>query len=225
MLLPRASGGARATAVLVAVLSIAPGLWAKGPTARPSLLGKGKFLIAGRELGDPNFFHTVVLLLEHSSEGALGVIVNRPTEVKLADLLPDMKGLGGRLDLVFAGGPVLPSQMLILIRSAGEPREAREVMAGVYYSSSRETLAELVAQGGDGADVRVFAGHAGWAAGQLEWEVERGGWHILTAESSSVFDEEPAMLWERLIERTSGVLARLRPPASSPGRAGVPAYP
>ena len=201
---------------MIAALAFASGLPAQGPTARPGWLGQGKFLVAGRDLRDPNFFHTVVLILEHSSEGALGVVVNRPTEVKLADLMPDLEGLEKLQDRVFEGGPVLPGHVMLLLRAESEPSESHQVIDGVFYSASREALSEVLGRGGDRDDVRIFLGHAGWAAGQLEWEVKGGGWHILSADSASVFDEEPAELWDHLIDRTSGALADRGPADRGP---------
>ncbi len=187
---------------------------AQGATARPSRLAKGMFLVASRDLRDPNFFETVVLLLQYSSEGALGIVVNRPTPMKLADLLPEMEGLAEREDTVYLGGPVMQGRMLMLVRSADEPSpESRQVLDDVYYSGDKELLARLVGQESeDGEEFRVFAGHAGWAPGQLEWEVKRGGWHILRAEGAAVFDTDPRELWPELIRRSSGVWASLLGP-------------
>lgn len=176
-----------------------------GTQARPGVPAKGKFLVASHDLRDPSFERTVVLLLEHGPEGTLGVIVNRPTERTLAELMPDVEGAGEREDAVYIGGPVLLDHMLMLVRSDSEPEDSKPVMDGVYYSASRELLAKLVGEGGD--DFLVFAGHAGWAAGQLEWELKTGSWHVLTADSESVFDIDPSRMWDELIRRTTGLLA------------------
>lgn len=140
------------TAAAVAAIGLASwplastgGSPAPGLAALPSHLGKGDFLVATRELRDPRFARTVVLLLEHGPGGSLGLIVNRPTTTKLAELLPETEGLADRQDTVYVGGPVLPGAMLILVRSDSAPAESQQVVEGVYYSGSRELLAELSA--------------------------------------------------------------------------------
>lgn len=177
--------------------------------AVPSQLGKGHFLVATRELRDPRFSRTVVLLLEHGPEGSLGLIVNRPTTTKLADLMPEVEGIGARGDTIYVGGPVLPGAMLMLVRSDNELPDSQQVVAGVRYSGSKELLAELIGRGEGGEPFRVYAGHSGWAPGQLEWEVRRRSWQIVPADSAAVFDEEPLELWDKMIRRGMTQLASL----------------
>jgi putative transcriptional regulator len=203
-----------ATATIAAIGLASWPLTSTGSPTAPGLtavqLGKGDFLVASRDLRDPSFSRTVVLLLEHGPEGTLGLIVNRPTTMKLAALLPDMEGLDERDDEVYAGGPVLPGAMLMLVRSDRAPSESPQVLEGVYYSGNQELLAELVRRGGDGEPFRVYAGHAGWAPGQLEWEVRRRSWHVVPGDGAVVFDEEPLELWDKMIRRSMTLLAALR---------------
>ena len=180
---------------------------APGLAAVRSHFGIGDFLIATRDLRDPRFSRTVVLLFEHGPEGTLGLIVNRPTTRKLAELLPEMEGLAERDDTVYVGGPVLPGAMLMLVRSDSAPADSLQALDGVHYSGSRELLAELIGRGDGGELFRVYAGHAGWAPGQLEWEVKRRSWHVVPADGAAVFDEEPLELWDRMIRRGTTVLA------------------
>ena len=180
--------------------------------SRPSLTGpeqpgfrqdppaRGRFLVAGTELLDPNFIESVVLLIEYSSEGALGVIVNRPTSTPIAEILPEVEAPGEGTHRVWIGGPVAPWQLVMLARSETEIEEATRVMGDLYFSASRSALERVV---GAGDQFRLYAGYAGWTAGQLDQEIERGGWRVMPAEIAMVFDEAPLDLWPELIRRTT----------------------
>ena len=176
-----------------------------------SELEPGKFLIASRRLHDPNFSETVVLLLEYGAEGALGLIINRPTDVELTSLLPEVHELRGREDPVYVGGPVSRDHLLLLVRAQQEPAEASQVLDDVFVTSSLDTLRRLLDAQSARAMFHAYAGYAGWAAGQLDNEVSRGDWHIATADSETVFDKESAGVWPELIRRTSGMWVKLRP--------------
>jgi len=164
---------------------------------------QGKFLVAGRGLGDPNFAETVVLLVGHSEQGTMGIIINRATKVKVSELLPEIKSLEQRDEIVYIGGPVARRNILLLIQSDGEPVESKLVFGDVYVSSSPELLEQLAGESGEGTPFHVFAGHSGWAPGQLEAELAEGAWHILPASAAAVFDSEPSGVWPKLIDRTN----------------------
>jgi putative transcriptional regulator len=179
----------------------------QGP--RGGSLAKGKLLVAGKDLRDPNFSETVILLLEYNEQGAMGVVVNRATHIKLSELLPRVEGLEQRGDTIYAGGPVERSEILMLVRSAEEPEHSRAVFAGVYLSASAELLKRLAAQSPrDDAPFRVYSGYAGWAPGQLDAEVGQGAWHIFPATAAVVFSPRPEDLWREFIGRTTLRLAR-----------------
>lgn len=181
-------------------------LVAEGIGPRPAA---GKLLVAARSLRDPNFDQTVVLLLDYSAEGALGVIVNRPTPMKLSLLLPEAEGIGDRPDVVYEGGPVMPGAMLMLLRSEEELEDARRILDGVLATPSRELLEQRIASGFPADRLRVFFGHAGWGPGQLDAEVARGDWLVLSGDAATVFDEAPAEVWPRLIRHESDLMASL----------------
>jgi putative transcriptional regulator len=162
----------------------------------------GKFLVADRTLIDPNFTETVVLLLDYNDEGAMGLIVNRQTSVKLAELLPEMKVLQRRQDAAYVGGPVQQDGILLLVRSKEDLEGATRVFGDVHVSASHEFLAKLASESADAERFRAFVGYAGWASGQLEREIATGSWHILPGDTGSVFDPSPEGLWERLIKKT-----------------------
>ena len=161
-------------------------------------LAAGQFLVAGRGLLDPNFFKTVILLVSHDDDGALGIIINRPTEVKLAQMIEDLAGEGERPETVWVGGPVAHWQLMLLFKSELQLEDAESVLDGVYFSGSRVVLEELLE--GD-MEFRVYAGYAGWSPGQLEYEIARGGWHILPGDPEMVFDRDAESLWKELVTR------------------------
>jgi putative transcriptional regulator len=164
-------------------------------------LAKGRFLVASRDLRDPNFERTVVLLLDYNEMGAMGLVINRPTELSIAKLLPDVEGLEDRKENIWVGGPVATGQMFMLVQASEPPEGSDPVFDDVYVSGSKDLLGRLAAAGGDGAKFRIYAGHAGWAPRQLDAEVARKGWEILPGDADMVFDDSPAEIWPDLIER------------------------
>lgn len=171
-------------------------------------LARGMFVVASRRLVDPNFSESVVLLIEYDAKGALGLIVNRPTKVQLGDLLPGIEEFKERADIVYVGGPVSKNQVIVLMRSVQQPREAGRVFADTYVSSSMETLKEAVSMSLEGGSFHTFVGYAGWGPGQLDDEVSRGDWHVSPGEEAIVFDRASEEIWPELIELNSGQWVR-----------------
>jgi putative transcriptional regulator len=163
-------------------------------------LSGGKFLVAARSMQDPNFAESVVLLVDHEAEGSWGLVVNRPTTIKLSELFAKDDFLRRRRDNLHYGGPVEPARILILVRSSAALADSRALFADVRLAWSPEALKGL----GDPvqAELRVFAGYAGWAVGQLEAEIARKDWLILPAEAALVFSETPEAVWEILQARS-----------------------
>ncbi len=187
------------------------------PSVRPvAELAAGRFLVASRQLTDPNFSETVVLLVAYDREGAMGVVINRPTEVQLSAVLPEVEGSQQQSDTVYLGGPVARSHLLLLIRSDTPPEEAQHVTQDIYISTSRDLLRQVSAEGR--RRFRVYAGYAGWAPGQLDQEVARGDWRVLQADAETVFDKAPAQIWPELIRRGPLQWAGVSAPAQRPGR-------
>jgi putative transcriptional regulator len=179
-----------------------------GPGPREEL-AKGKFLVASRRLQDPNFKETVVLLVEYGLNGAMGLVINRPSPVKLVTVFPDIKELKQRKDTIYAGGPVAVNQMLMLIRSSQVPEESKEITQDVYISSSGKVLERLMKSTANDKKFRLFAGYAGWAPNQLDFERTRGDWHVLKADAETVFAQKPLEIWQDLIHRVSVKWVRL----------------
>lgn len=173
-----------------------------GPQAAP--LAQGTFLVANPGMVDGNFAESVVLLLEHGADGAMGLIVNRPTQATLTRLLPDVGWLEGRPEVVFQGGPVGLEQVFILVRTASAPTPAEHVVSDIYATGSEEVLQALIERADPKEMFRVYAGYSGWAPGQLEGEIARGGWRLAPGDSSIVFEVPSRDVWPELIQRTSG---------------------
>lgn len=171
--------------------------------ARPiNKLAAGRLLVARRDLPDPNFAETVVFLTQYDRKGAMGFIINRRTKLDLARLFRDSDEAKNRTDPVYMGGPVGLDGALGLLRTSTKPADARLVFSDVYLISSKEGLEKALAMAKDPSSLRVFLGYAGWAAGQLEAEVELGMWHIFDSDAAAIFDSDPATLWLRLIKQT-----------------------
>ena len=175
-------------------------------------LAKGKFLVASRQLIDSNFQKTVVLLIEYGMEGAMGLVINHPLKVRLATLFPDIKELKQRQDTVYRGGPVAVNQMLMLIGSPKTPQGSIPVIQDVYLSSSLEELMRLIKNADKNERFRIFAGYAGWAASQLDFERTRGDWHVLKADADAIFTQNPSELWPELIHKATLKWVQIKTP-------------
>ncbi len=169
------------------------------------LPAKGKFLVASRDLADPWFQETVVLLIDYGAAGATGLIINRPTKATLAEILPSVPGVKGRADVVYYGGPVEGHRILMLVRSGEKPQESYSVFGDVYVSSSRKTLEHVMGSHETEKHVRVFAGYAGWLPGQLDTEVSRRDWYIVSADAGSIFEKKSSEIWRELFRRGSAI--------------------
>jgi putative transcriptional regulator len=169
------------------------------------LPAKGKFLVASPKLAEPRFRETVVLLIEYSAQGAAGLIINRPTKVPLAEVLPSVPGLKDRADIVYYGGPVEGHRMLMLIRSREKPEESDRVFGNVYVSASTGTLERMLGSHKTEKQLRIYAGYAGWMPRQLDWEVSRGDWLIVSADAGSIFEKKSSEIWRELFQRGSAI--------------------
>ncbi len=216
---PGMPGKLRAGIGLASRLTLLVGLGA-GVTFAPAVSSgaepaAGQFLVASRELLDPNFYQTVVLLLEHGDGGALGLVVNRRTNMTAADALPTIDALREHDQPIYMGGPVSIDSLLMLVRAAEPPEGAEHVFANVHVSASSALLGRLVEGNSGAAEFRVYAGYAGWAPGQLDFELARGGWHLVPASEELVFAEQPGRIWGRLVPPEQPLEARLYEPPES----------
>lgn len=169
-----------------------------GPTER-LVAAAGVFLVARRDLPDPNFHRSVVLLVQHDERGTLGLIVNRPTHLRLRDALPDLPGAQAANHPLYLGGPVARTLLAMLLRNEEPATHIEPVVDDVAFSADRDVLERLIARKKSAAELRLYLGHAGWAAGQLHYELARGDWHLAKADGKSIFGDSDR-LWDRLIE-------------------------
>jgi putative transcriptional regulator len=172
-------------------------------------LSKGTFLVAGRNLRDPNFSQTVVLLIDYGESGAVGLVINRPSTVGVDKIFPDLKGERIRKSKVFIGGPVAVNEFFFMILSEKRPSESFHVFDKVYVSLSQEFLEQIDTDKDGKERFRVYAGYAGWAPDQLELEVSLGGWHVMHADVESIFFKEPLDVWSELIYKSSAQWTKL----------------
>jgi len=206
-----------------------PAADAAGPIARPAAtpprrpgrpeeglpdaaLAMGRFLVATRQLDGPFFSQTVVLLLDYSATGALGVIVNRPTRIGLRELLPALSVLSDRDDRVFMGGPVDTGLMVFLIRSASRPPASQPVLGDIHATGSAEALRSVVEGAAPTSRFHAYVGYAGWGPGQLDAEVARGDWYVVPGDPDRVFDPAMDDLWDRLVFEQEGLQVRAPEP-------------
>lgn len=179
----------------------------------------GRLLVATPALADPNFDRAVVLLLDHDEEGSLGVVLNRPTPVEVADILEGWGDLAGSPGVVFQGGPVSldsalgiavipggegPSPSSRLRSTAGDPIAWRRVHGAiglVDLDAPPELLAPAL------GSLRIFAGYAGWGPGQLEDELVEGAWYVVESEPGDVSSPDPERLWRSVLRRQRSELA------------------
>jgi putative transcriptional regulator len=158
---------------------------------------RGSLLISSGGLFDPNFRHTVVLVGEHNTEGALGVVLNRTLDMTVESVYPALGDLVPKGSLLFRGGPVQPTSAVLLAELT------RPDLADVLSFGSVGFLSGDVSQevGREILRARVYAGYSGWGAGQLEAELERDSWILEPATADDVFTDAPDLLWSRVLER------------------------
>ena len=176
---------------------------------------KGRLLVATPNLGDPNFERTVVLVLEHG-EGALGVVLNRPSGLDLAEPLPEWARAAAHPPVVFIGGPVAPSAAVCLARLGADggargwqpvlgPSGPLSGMTGPVGTLDLDSDPDQTIPRLD--EIRVFAGYAGWGPGQLEAEIAAGGWFVVDADAADPLSPDPEALWSAVLRRQRGSLS------------------
>ncbi|MGH3385752.1 MAG: YqgE/AlgH family protein [Nocardioidaceae bacterium] len=177
-----------------------------GPSATTPLAGR--LLVATPSLADPNFARAVVLVLDHGDEGALGVVISRPTSVLVAEVLPDWAELVSGPDVLFAGGPVQTESALAVAILAGGGDSVPVGWRPLYPGAGLVDLdapVELVRDVLSG--MRIFAGYSGWSEGQLEEEIAEGSWYVVPAETTDLVTGDAETLWRRVLRRQPGELA------------------
>jgi putative transcriptional regulator len=164
--------------------------------ASPEPPVKSIFLVARSGLADPNFRDSVVLVTHEAIEPT-GLIINLPTDITLASVFPEAEQSAHAQDKLFFGGPVRPSTFTVLFRAPTRPRNALEVLDGVYMSSDPELLRNVL-RDQSSTDLRVYSGFASWSTEQLEAEIGRGDWRLERSDAKMVFEKTPNAVWKML---------------------------
>jgi putative transcriptional regulator len=161
---------------------------------------RGQLLVAGPTLIDPSFRRTVVLVGDHGKEGAMGVVLNRPSETDVDEAVPPLTDLAGVDALVYVGGPVQPQAVVVLGEFEEPERVGALVLGSIGFLPGEVDPSEI----GEISRARVFAGYAGWGPGQLEEELDEGSWIVEPALPDDVFTESPEQLWSDVLRRKGG---------------------
>ena len=159
---------------------------------------RGKLLIASPALLDPNFARTVVLITEHNEEGAMGVVLNRPSETEVGEVAPELGAIVAA-EPVFIGGPVQP-QALVVLAEFNEPSIAAWVLVADvgFVAAEPDELEQAIRRG------RVYAGYSGWGSGQLEGELAEDAWIVEPPMPAELFADDPEQLWQDVLARKGG---------------------
>ena len=186
-------------AILALVVLIA---WT-GAALAAETVANGIFLIAKREMQDPRFHQTVVLVTQPPQGGPFGVIINRPLNHPLTEVFPEQATLKGKKDVLYFGGPVAREGLMFLVRSAKPPGRAVHVLKDVYFTGDIDSIEAFLKRPNPTRGLRVYAGYSGWGLGQLQNEIQRGDWHVLPADAETIFEKDPARIWPDLIQRAT----------------------
>ena len=162
-------------------------------------LARGVFLIAKKSMPDPNFAGTVLLITEYEDTGTVGLVLNRPLDKPAHDILPELKDLDPGPFNLFQGGPVRLNSLRLLVQTNADLGAFHAVVGNVFQISDRQGVRSLLDRELGQFRIRLYAGYAGWYPGQLEREMLRGDWLLARADTSLIFTDDPASLWDKLI--------------------------
>jgi putative transcriptional regulator len=173
---------------------------------------QGKLLVSSPSLVDPNFRKTVVLVAHHDEDGAMGLVLSRPSDVSAADAVPLLEDLPGADDPVFVGGPVQPDAFMVLAEFEDVDQAAAPIMNSLGFMPADTDLDDLSIK-----RMRLFAGYSGWGAGQLEAELAEPSWIVVDAETDDAFADDPDELWRAVLHRKGGPFALMENMPFDPG--------
>jgi putative AlgH/UPF0301 family transcriptional regulator len=171
-------------------------------------LGAGKVLVASRNLGDPHFAKTVILLVHYDTQGVLGLVLNHRTDVPLSRVLDSPKAAKDRSDPVYLGGPLETAAVFALLQSPAKPEGAEHIFGSIYLINSKPLFEQTLSAHPKPDVFHVYLGYAGWTQDQLRQEVELGAWFVFPAEAGTVFNADPDALWPEMIRKTEMQVAR-----------------
>lgn len=174
-------------------------------------LGAGKLLVASRDMGDPSFAKTVILLVHYDDQAVVGLVLNRRTDIALSRVLDNFQGAKDRSDPAYLGGPVDVSTVFALLQSPANVEGAEHIFSGVYLISTKPLFEKTLATRPDPKVFHVYLGYAGWTSDQLRNEVELGAWFIFPGDKGAVFNSDPDLLWPQMIGKTELKYAQSAP--------------
>jgi putative transcriptional regulator len=177
----------------------------------PENLGIGKLLVASRNLADPIFAKTVVLLVHYDADSVVGLMVNRRSDVPLSRVFEQLKAAKNRADPVYLGGPVEISAVFALLQSKAKPKTAELIFRDVYLISTKDLFEKTLSAQPDPGVFRAYLGYAGWTPDQLRKEVEVGAWFIFQGDAQTIFNSDPDNLWSQMIRKTELKMAGSQP--------------
>ena len=173
---------------------------------------RGQLLVSSPALVDPNFRKTVVLIAHHDDDGALGLVLSRPSDVAAVEAVPALDGLPGAADPVFVGGPVQPDAFMVLAEFEDVADAAAPIFGDLGFMPAEAEPDDLSIR-----RLRLFAGYAGWGAGQLEAELAEPSWIVVSAEADDAFADDPDELWRSVLHRKGGPFSIMENMPFDPG--------
>jgi putative transcriptional regulator len=173
---------------------------------------QGKLIVSSPSLIDPNFRKTVVLIAHHDEEGALGLVLSRPSDVPAVEAVPVLDGLPGAEDPVFVGGPVQPDAFMVLAEFEDVDEAAAPIIDGLGFMPADAEPGELAIK-----RLRLFAGYSGWGRGQLEDELAEDSWIVVDAAAEDAFADDPDLLWRTVLQRKGGAFSLMENMPFDPG--------
>lgn len=163
---------------------------------------KPYFLVATAQMGDPIFGRSVIMMIPTIDAPLLaGVIINKPTTTSPQEVFPRFPALKNGPNSAYFGGPVDNGQAIVALRTSHPPAKAIQVFDDVYVSADADTIAQIIKDNPDPANLRIFLGRAQWLNEQLHTEIMEGAWYVMPADAGQVFDADPTHLWRKLVER------------------------
>ncbi len=192
----------------LALFLTVPALFGQSKNAKD--LGPGTLLVASRDLADPNFAKTVILLVHYDDKSALGLTINRHTDVAVSRLFENSRAGKERADSIYLGGPVEISTVFALLESPDKLQGVSPIFGETYLLATKALLEKTISARPEPDVFHVYLGYAGWTNEQLRREVELGMWFIFQADTASVFDANPDSLWPRMIRKTEQKMAMRR---------------
>jgi putative transcriptional regulator len=173
---------------------------------------RGKLLVSSPALVDPNFRKTVVLIAHHDEDGAMGLVLSRPSTVAAVDAVPALAGIAGADDPVYVGGPVQPEAFMVLAEFDDIDQAAAPIMNGIGFMPADAEPEELAIR-----RLRLFAGYSGWGGGQLEAELDEDSWIVVEAIADDAFADDPDELWRGVLQRQGGAFSLMENMPFDPG--------